>query len=264
MKKNLFLIVLILLATGVVKSQNDSAQFRKWAVGVAYNSVEAQMNQYVIDGWGEYPYSNLSNYLGDQKNRSCSFSLLVNRSLNANASIRIETGFTSYYFTSYYNAKNDSNATPVFGPNFVKCDTIKQQSVFMFAGINWKLMRTRRLYVYAGFNIGAARYGPSRWSDYLGSNSSPDYELWTGITPGGYTFGIGSTTGFAVNVIKNLAIGTEFMFSLQYYELGGVQSGTHYAPANPTYPRNWSISNNVSSGFQFSKIRPSLNVTYQF
>ena len=50
------------------------------------------------------------------------------------------------------------------------------------------------------------------------------------------------------------------------YKLGGIQSGTteNIYPTAPTEIIDWKIHDNASTGIQFSKIMPALNISIRF
>ncbi len=222
------------------------------------------MNQYVIDGWGAFPYTNLTGYFGDRKNKSFSFSIIPKYLVRDDVRLRCEFGFTNIHLISHFNGINDSGATGI-QTNLIKDDTIQQKIFRLTPGIQWNFVKRKFLQAYCGFSANYQYYGKSYWKDNLKSNDSPDFDRWTGVTPGGFAAGIGAFAGFNIYLLKRISIGSELSSSLVYYKLGGVQTGMRYAGPNlSTYPRAWSIANNVASGIQFCTIMPSINVVFLF
>jgi hypothetical protein len=241
--------------TGTAKNDNF-----KWEIAAAYNSVEAQIGQNVIDGWGAYPYSNLY-YVGDKTNKSVSFSIIPKRVIKEDLLVRCEFGFTNIYLISHLNGVNDSGAASTQG--LIKNDTLKQKIYRFVPGIQWNFLQKKSFCLYGGMSLNYSYYTKSYWKDNLKSSNPniPDYDRWEGVTPGGFAIGIGTFIGFDIRLTKRFSVGSSFSTALTYYKIGGSQTGMHYAGPNlSTYPRAWSIENNVSSGIQFLKVMPSIQV----
>src|ERR1041385_5788439 len=143
MKKYLLIIsILISLATFSV-AQTDSAKANeyKWEVSASINSVEAQIDQNVIDSWGLYPYSNLY-YEGNKLNKSISTSITPKHLIKKDFLLRCEFGFTNIYIISHLNGANDSNATPST-QYLIKDDTMQQKIFRLIPGIQWNFIKAK-------------------------------------------------------------------------------------------------------------------------
>jgi hypothetical protein len=249
-------------------AQSDSLKperKKSWAIGIALNSVEAQLNQFVIDGWGRFASSNISNYYADRKNKSYSFSISPEFTTSKNRIVRLEIGFTNINLMTYYNGINDSNATGA-NENLIKRDTLRQKIFRINPGIFWQLNHGR-FTVYGGFTANMTMYGRCNWIDHISAIDMPgSSEIWRGTIEGGFAAGAGIAAGFQVAICKSLIIGGEISSATVYYSLGGVHTGTRYTsvPTQAPTSRNWSVMNNKSNGLQFTKIIPSLNVRFKF
>lgn len=269
MKAILFITTFFI--SSICYAQLDSVQiakksFHKWVFTASINSVEAQIDQKVVDAWGAYPNANL-NYVGNKTNKSVSFSLTPSYLIMDDLLLRCEFGFTNIYLISHLNGENDSNATAAT-QYLIKDDTL-QQKIFRFApGIQWNFIHKKRMYAYCGFSVDYFHFTKSYWKDNLKSSNptiNPNYDRWTGETKGGFAAGIGAFGGFNISPIKNFSIGAEFSTALVYYKIGGMQNGLHnYGDNVIAISRSWSLADNVARGVQFLKIMPSLNISFEF
>jgi len=244
-----------------IHTTSDSTNY-KWEISLAVNSVGAQVNQPLIASWG-WAYTNLT-ILGDQTDKSFSVSISPKFSIKNSIVLRSEFGLTNIYLISHFNGIGDSNTT--YPTNLIKDDTLQQKIIRLAIGLQYSFLKKSRIEMYCGMALTSSFLGKMYWKDNLKSNNSDDIDRWSGTTPGGYIVGLNTFTGFKFRLCKRFAIGSEIFYGLQYYRLGGVQTGTREfgTTSGPITTRNWSIANNIASGFQFSKIMPSINISFQF
>lgn len=75
--------------------------------------------------------------------------------------------------------------------------------------------------------------------------------------------GVNTFLGIKAHVLRFVYLGGELSYSLNYYKLGGIQQGVqynHFPSGGFTNP--WTIADNFSQGIQFSKVSPSLYVSF--
>ena len=246
-------------------AQSDSAspaKKPKWGISVVYNSVEAQIDQQLMNTW-VFPAINYYDNFGDKKNKSYSLSILPEYSINEDMFLRFELGMTNINLLSHFNGYHDSVSTG-FSVNTIADDTL-QQKIYRFSpGIQLNFMKMKFIEAYCGGMLNYFHYSEITWVQNIKSNDIPGRgTIYRSTTPGGFAAGIGAFSGFNIYLNKKIAIGGEISYSLLYYKLGGTESGMTIStfPTSPTETAIWSVENNKSGGVQFSKIMPSFHLT---
>ena len=275
MKIKNILTSLIFSFTTIAFAQVDSLCIKRtipyrWELSVAMNSVEAQMDQKLFDTW-VYPSANYYAYYGDKSDKSFSVSIIPKYKIKDNISVRCELGMTNIDLRSYYEGIGDT-ATQSQGhiggtADIIKKDIIEQKIYRYLLGIQWQFIEKKFIGGYCGASLNYFHYGNLYWNDYiLNTTSAGRSTNYTAITPGGYAFGTGMLVGINIYFSRQISLGGEFLYSLLYYQLGGIQNGTkeELFPTSPKQTVDWKIHNNKSEGIQFTKIMPSLNLTIRF
>ena len=247
-------------------NESDSVNHR-WEIGIAYNSVQAQMNQYLFDTW-QVQSTNHYAALGDKHDKSYSVSVLPKYYIKNDLAFRIELGFTAINLNKDYNAVGDTlsqNQGQMFGlENVSKVGNIKQKIYRFIPGVEYTFLRKKFLTVYAGADFVFLFYDKVTWRDSVSLNDIPGRSTtYFSETPGGIATGAGVRIGLRAEITKRIAIGCEFTDQLLYYNLGGKQTGTmhYYYPNGTELDLSWSINNNSSKGVQFTKIIPSIHIS---
>ena len=263
---SIFFISLSNFLCAQIDSVKKNNAFPKWEIGLAYNSVEAQMDQKLFDTW-VFPSANYYAYFGNKNDRSFSISAIPKYFLSDDVQLRCEFGFTNINMRSYYNGAGDTlsqNQGHIGATgSIIKQDTI-QQKIFRFVpGIQWTLTRKKRVKSYGGISLCYNYYSKMHWGDFI--TSLPDTTRRTdyiATTKGGFQTGIGLFGGFTVRIYKQIYLGGELSYYLLYYKLGGIQKGEmiNYYTSSATEVLLWSIYDNSSKGVQFSKVIPSFRL----
>jgi hypothetical protein len=274
MKKTL---LLILLTSHCAFAQYDVEDKNKWSFSIAYNSVEAQMDQKLFDTWVG-PSANYYAYYGDKKDKSYSFCIIPKYQIAKGVFLRFEFGITKIDLESHYNGSGDTTAQnqPILGSFDGIADGIIQQKIYRYClGVQWNFIKVKFIEAYCGASFNYFNYKIMDWSEYIEDGASvhqlPDYknQTYKSTTPGGFAAGIGTLAGVNIYLTHCISLGGEFSYSLLYYKLGGVQSGVWdvYENISSHYYHDhlvWSIHNNASEGIQFSKVMPSFKISIHF
>lgn len=271
MKKTLFLFIVILLTPTLCRSQTFDEEKEKIQhkaeISFAMNSVDAQLNQALFDTW-VFPSANYYGYFGNKNNRSYSFSVIPKYTLNEDWAFRIEIGFTAINLFSHFDGINDSLAQAAgisASSNITKIDTIQQNIYRFLPGVQYTFARKKNMNFYGGGGIFYLQYSKMHWADYITDNTTPDrYTNYIANTKGGFSAGLNLFGGLKLKFCTRFIVGTEIMYAISYYHLGGAQEGIMYSHftngSHITTP--WSIADNSSKGIQFSKIMPSINMGF--
>lgn len=262
-KSSLLLLFSSLTITAFAQLEKQEPKY-KWSISASINSVEAQMDQKLFDTW-VYPSANYYGYFGKKNDKSLSLSVIPKYRIADDILLRLEFGLTNIDLQSYYNGINDFNSNSA-AANIIKIDTIRQK-IYRFAyGIQWDFIKRKFIESYLGASLHYLYYSEMQWTDYIMDNSSKQYSRNISTTAGGFATGIGAFGGVNIYLHKNISIGGEFSYSLLYYKIGGLQNGIYQRTTNNVIDvnQNWAINNNASTGIQFSKVMPSLNLTIRF
>jgi hypothetical protein len=250
-------------ATAFAQNSDSLRPIHKWEVGIAINSVEAQIDAPLIASWG-WAWNNLKVF-GDQKNKSISLDFVSKRKINNRLKLRFGLGFTNIDLESHYNGINDSGTS--YDPFTIKDDTIQQRIYRCNIGLEISCFNSKWTEIYGGLNMNTSIFKNMYWKDNLKSNdtSTVGFDRWVGVTPGGFSIGMAGIIGIKANLSKAVSIGFELSSVLRYYRLGGVQEGdrTYYLAPSPVSNYKWRISNNLASGFGFSELSPSFHLIFQ-
>jgi hypothetical protein len=267
MKKSALILMSFLLSS-LCYAQKDSLMGKeiiyRWRTTIAINSVEAQMDQQLLNTW-LYPSTNYYGNYGNKTNRSISMSIIPKYYLDDNKWLRFELGITYINLLSHYDGTFDTLAPG--GANTIVNSKL-QQKIYRFSpGIQWNFKQIKFFQPYCGVSLYYLQYGKLNWEDNISDNSTPGRGTeYSTKTKGGFASGIGSFVGLNVFINKRISIGSEFSYSLLYSKIGGTEKGvqTDTFPNSPTYISNWSTENAGSKGIQFSKIMPSFNISFRF
>ena len=268
MKTKIVISLSIILISCFSYAQSDSLYLKaiqpNWSISAAINSVEAQMDQKLFDTW-VFPSANYYAYFGDKHDKSLSLSIIPKYRIADDVFLRFEFGITGIYLVSRYNGINDSNSNSA-AANIIKIDTIRQKIYRFATGIQWDFIKMKFIESYCGASLYYLYYSKMYWSDYITDNFTNQHGNHTASTSGGFATGIGAFAGINIYLRKHISIGGEFSYSLLYYKIGGMQNGTYQRITNNVMDVNekWAIANNASTGMQFSKVMPSLNLTIRF
>jgi hypothetical protein len=209
MKKNISATAVLMLLASFSFAQKDSLMGKeiiyKWRTTFAINSVEAQMDQQLLNTW-LYPATNYYDNFGNKTNKSFSLSVIPKYYLNDNVWLRFELGVTYINLHSHYNGAYDT-LNPGGINNTVK-STLKQ-TIYRFApGVQWNFMKRKFFQPYCGASVYYLQYGKLYWDEYVSENGTAgrttDYKT---TTLGGFASGIGSFIGLNVYLNKRISVG---------------------------------------------------------
>lgn len=277
MKTKSFILLLFFSLTKLAFSQfeNEEDNQYKWSISASINSVEAQMDQKLLDTW-VFPSANYYAYFGDKQDNSLSLSVIPKYMIADDLLLRFEFGMTNIDLRMHYNGGGDTltqNQGHIGSTADIIKEDIIQQKIYRYAaGLQWSFLNKKFIETYCGASLNYFHYSEMHWSDYINdiTTLSPNYNYsqYTATTPGGFATGVGAFAGLNIYLHNRVSIGGEFSYSLLYYKLGGMQKGVyerHNSVWGSTYVyEHWQIYNNASKGIQFSKIMPSLNLTIRF
>lgn len=265
-KMKIIINVSVILICSFCYAQQDPGTYKtnfKWEVSVAYNSVDAQINQALINSW-YFPYNDFYGYFGNKKDKSFSFSVIPSMRISDNLKLRIELGNTSIKLEKQYNGVNDSNS---FGAN-TKANNRISQNIYRFAlGIETQLISKKKVHAFCGVGIYMNYYKKMKWHVFVELNDTPGRATeYDSQTIGGFAVGPGMFSGLKFQITDCFALSAEFCSVLMYYHVGGAQEGTitNYYPNYPTETTFFSMNDNLSDGFQFFKPMPSFKMAFQF
>jgi type II secretory pathway pseudopilin PulG len=264
--KSFILLLLFSSLTTIMFAQlsEKQAQKYKWSISAAINSVEAQLDQKLLDTW-VYPSANYYSYFGNKHDNSLSLSIIPKYHITGDILLRFELGITNIDLQSYYNGINDSNSNSA-AANIIKTDTIRQKIYRFIAGVQWDFIQKKFIESYCGASLCYLKYNEMYWTDFIIDNKYNQTGKNTATTAGGFATGIGAFVGVNIYLHKQISIGGEFSYSILYYKLGGMQNGIYQRTTKNVMDvkENWAISDNTSTGIQFSKVIPSFNLTVYF
>lgn len=266
MSKNIltFFSLCALSITGFAQIDTSSLTSRRWSVGLSYNSVEGQMNQFLLNTW-QVPIANYYDVLGNKRDRSYSISVITKCRFKKNVAFRFECGLTAINLIKDYNAIGDTISQgqgQMFGlDNYTKHTLVKQNIIRIIPAIEYDFNLTNRLHAHLGSQLVFNYYLPLFWSDSVIVNDTPGRSAYyESKTPGGIACGIGFYGGVSILLSKSFSLGCEASTSVVYYAIGGKQEGIMnvYYPNSNAVNLTWTIDNNRSTGIQFTKIIPSI------
>jgi hypothetical protein len=240
-------------------------QHSKWSISMALNSVEAQINQQLVDTW-VLPTSSYYSFFGNKNDKSISLSIVPKYQITEDIGLCFEASVTAINLKSHYDGSKDYGYLSAAVADNITDVSIEQKIYRVVPKIQWDFIEKKFIDSYCGFSASFLSYSKVYWQQNSNRVSSPsEYTNYTGTTVGGFASGIGTFAGINVHLCKGVSIGSEFSYSLLYYKLGGFQNGRTekriYTGAVDVV--EWSIANNASKGLQFSKVMPSFHISFQ-
>lgn len=260
-------IIILLLEVSFVASalaQTDSLKTNKknhnykWGVGLALNSVEAQIGDPEKTSWGFEPL-----HTSDKKEKSISFSVIPKYRIKDKVLLRFEFGITKIDF-SYNEEYRD-------GTHTLLNQTIHQNIYRYVPAIQFLFFRERLIDIYCGITLPFINYNSIDYNFYSQTrNLATDTLTYLSTVQysnkGGDAFGIGGNIGLNFYFLKCISAGIEFSDALLYYDLGGQYSYVATFQSVPNQPVHKPTATYSSSyqGVQFSKILCSFNLSIWF
>lgn len=254
-------------ASAQLPSAQEEKSNYKWGVAVAVNSVDAQIGTPELDAWGyggaSYFFT-LNGYYNDKINHSLSLSIIPKYFISDDILLRFEFCVTNIKIsTSHF----ENDVTHTYKSNGTLTDKIYRY----IPGIQWNVLKKKRVGVYCGITANYIHYSSLNYSSSSETRALPSDTLtgWgneQGTNPGGFAAGVGVFTGFAVYLNKRISMGAEFSSAYLYYELGGTHNIENHYQNLPNPPvstsSNWFSTS--YTGFEFSKILSSFNISFNF
>ena len=260
MKKGFVLITLMVFpAMGFGQTVENKERNHKWGLGIAINSVEAQIGtalQSVI--------SSAFTSIYDRTEKSYSISLIPKIFIRDNIIIRFELSITNIHF------QNSQNSIDNAYHNIDKRN-LKHKIYKLNPGVQWNCLSSKYIEIYCGATINSMLFDQIIFNIYGETRQMPTDTLlaWSSaktIYKGGFALGIGAYSGFNIFINKHISTGAEFSTSFLYNKIGGgfYSERIFQNLPNPVVSEMSGRSSNLYKGLQFSKILSSLNISLWF
>lgn len=236
----------------------------KWGIGVAINSIQAQVEIPIMSGSGAQIIDADGNIItgGNREDKSYSISIVPKYHIKNNVQIRFEYGLTKLNLVSNSNHKLNQHTISYREVN----NKINRYNI----GFQWMFVKTFRLESYFGLTGTYVNYSDiSSTSSFENRDLVSDTLLFktktNEITPGGYATGISGLTGFNIYLSNRFSIGAELSSTALYYKIGGkgVSETEELVAGNPSVSYSGEYANSYK-GFKISKIMSSFNFTVRF
>lgn len=260
---NLLFILLGILYPGLqVSAQSNS----KWGISAFYNSTDAQLGDPEWNSWG-YAKGNFNNF-GDIADKSISVSIMPRYFISKDVLLRLELGITHFNLENNYDANALTSSSPA--TTSIINQHIKQNIYRFVPGIQWNLIKVKFIEPYCGITASYLHYANMIYKNRNEVRDLPANTINHGLednatATGGFAAGGGAFAGFNIYMNKRISLGAETSFSLLYYKLGGTFSGKATSlGSNPPGNEAYSYSTSSYTGVRFSKIMPSINVSFLF
>lgn len=251
------LVLFFIFSSYAFAQDTAKTKLSKWAVGVQVNTIEK------IPSFGGVGIAD-ERYLSPsvENNKSYSFGLIGNYRLNENCSFRLQAGYTNRNIVEDYYPANPNN-----GNYTMSHATIRQTNTKFSPGIQWG-MKQKKFVLYGGFDIPFTLYGTMAIKGHTDSytNDTLSFIEDDVITiPRGISIGIGSFSGFLINVISHIAIGSEVSCAYLYSKTGNVTvfEGTSSLPGGTPQTTTYKIKDSIQRLGIFN-IQGTLSIFYTF
>ncbi len=262
MIKNIIILLVLIIICNISFSQDVDKN--KWGFSFAINNID------MMPGYGgglTYTSDGSDGFLngsGEKRNKSYSFSIIPKYYLSDDLILRFEVGFTNIDMTIHSDVMNVQHQLYTL--------EVKQTNYRYVPGIEWNLVRKKKIELFGGILFSYIKYGNITGADSSialdsATNVLLSWRSGKSIIPGGFSIGFGPVLRIQINLFKHFSIGAESSYSYIYSNVGGQTDNSYILSYNPSLPPQISSPHNFQEnfkGFQFSKIKSSLNISITF